>query len=216
MLTITNVAAVNEAFIAKTPRPMREVMLEIYPDATEDRNGRFHAPYDGYVCPITNNEYRGGEYLPMEEPEDGYRVMGNAPVYPNGVDLEGNKHEWSGTWAQNRAAWGAIIEQSKAYDAARSQHVGTVGEKIALELTVQHIVVFPGYYANVHCHILKDDNGNVVIYKKSGGRIVKGRSMGRNIEVQKGDKITLEAKVKSHGEREGVKQTVIERPKVKA
>lgn len=203
MLIVTNVAKVNEIFEAKTPRPIRDIMLEIYPEAVEDANGRFHAPHDGYVCPITEREFRGGEYLPTEEPDDSYRVMGSARVYPTAVDLEGKVHNWDGTRGQNVAVWQELISQSRAHEAKISQHIGTVGEKIELELTVSHIAMFPGYYANVHVHIMHDAARNVVIYKGSNKRL-----------AEKGAKIKVSAKVKAHGEREGVKQTIIERPKV--
>lgn len=203
MMIVTNIAAVNEAFFAKTPRPIREVMREIYPDATEDANGRFHAPHDGYICPITDKEFRGGEYLPADEPEDMLSISGRTTVYPNAFDLQGNRHEWNGTRAQNIAAWGVIIEQNKAHDAERSHHVGTVGEYSTLELTIQHIAVVNGYYGDINIHITKDPEGNVVIYKGSNKVLAK-----------KGCTVKVKAKIKSHGEREGVKQTVIERPKV--
>lgn len=203
MLTVTNIEEVNEAFEAKTPRPIRDVMLEIYPDATEDANGRFHAPYDGYECQFTGNTYRAGEYLPMEEPEDGYagRVMGNQRHFPEAVDLDGNAHEWNGTRAQNIAAWGVLIAQSRTHDAARSQYVGTIGSKISVTVTVEFVKAFVGYYGNVFIHIMKDESGNVIVYK--GGKKLSDKNV----------KIKLTAKVKSHGERECVKQTVVERPK---
>lgn len=203
MLIVTDVNRVNEIFAAKTPRPIRDIILEIYPDAVEDANGRFHAPHDGYVCPITEREFRGGEYLPMEEPEDGYRVMGSARVYPTAVDLEGKVHNWDGTRCQNAAVWQELISQTRPHEAEVSQHIGTVGEKIELELTVSHIAVFSGCYGNVYIHIMHDAARNVVIYKGSNKRL-----------AEKGAKIKVSAKVKAHGEREGVKQTVIERPKV--
>lgn len=212
MLTITNVAAVQAAFDSKTPRPMREIMLEIYPDATEDANGRFHAPYDGYECPLTGGIFRAGEFLPMEEPEDSYRVMGSRVNCPQGVDLEGNIHRWSGTRAQNAAAWKELLQQSRAHDARCSNHLGKVGEKIELELTIEHVASFQGYYGPVFIHIMKDGQGNVVIYK--GKRLRTGKNPYLDKDLGKGDKIRLAAKVKAHGEREGVKQTIIERPKV--
>lgn len=200
MLIVTDLEAVNTIFNAKMPRDHREVMLEIYPDATEDRNGRFHAPHDGYECPITGKTFRAGEYLPMEEPEDAFCFSGGERKFPKAIDLTGVKHEWDGSPAQNREVWAELIRQSKAHDAATSNYIGTVGEKLTLDLTVSHIHDYFGYYGTVFINIMKDVAGNVVIYK------------GAKKLAAKGEAIRVACKVKSHGEREGVKQTVIERP----
>lgn len=203
MLTVTDISAVNAVFFFKTPRPVRDIMLEIYPDATEDRNGRFHAPYDGYECPISGKTFRAGEYLPMEELEDGYRIMGGAPRrFPVAQDLSGQRHEWDGTPAQNRAVWALLLEQSRAHDAIRSNFIGQPGEKVALTLTVSHIHAYDGTYGTVFINIMKDEAGNVVIYK------------GAKKLAAKDETIKVSAKVKAHNVRDDVKQTLIERPKV--
>lgn len=53
----------------------------------------------------------------------------------------------------------------------------------------------------MNVHIMNDEAGNVIVYK--GNRI-----------AEKGQRVTMKATVKSHGEREGVKQTIVSRPKV--
>lgn len=214
MLIITNLAAVERAFADKSPRPIREVMLEVYPGAVEDSNGRFHAPYDGYVCPLTQFEFRGGEYLPMNDPDEALRVTSSSKRYPEGITLDGKTHKWSGTHAQNVAVWGELIAQTRAHEAKFSSYVGTVGQKVEVGLTITHIHGFSGYYDNVYIHVMKDDLGNVFIYKKSGSRVIKGTHFGRKIEVQVGDRLKLSARVKEHKERDGVKQTILERPKI--
>jgi len=204
MLTVLDVAAVEAIIAAKAPRPWREVVLDIYPEATEDRNGRFHAPYDGYECPLTGKLFKGGEYLPMAEPEeDNYRVMSyNAPNHPTAVDADGKVHVWNDlTRAQRLAVWGELFEQTKKADAARSDYLGTVGGKIELEGTVVVLKVYSGRFGNTYFHVIKDDKGNVVFYK--GTKKLGGRNQ----------KIRIDAKVKAHNLREGVKQTIIERPK---
>lgn len=203
MLIITDPTAVTAAFESKTPRPFRELMLEIYPDATEDCNGRFHAPYDGYECTLTGNSYKAGEFLPANGIDDQDSFTVGRPIWhPIAVDLEGKEWKWHGTKAQNRAAWSEIVSQARAFDRLTSQHLGAVGDKIKLELKISYIHVYPGFYANVHIHIMHDKARNVVIYKGA-------KRLG-----EKGSTIKVVAKVKLHGEREGVKQTTIERPKV--
>lgn len=101
--------------------------------------------------------------------------------------------------AARRAEW-----QSKkaALDASR-QHLGTVGQKITVTLTVKHIVVMDGIYGTNYLHICEDVDQNIVIYK--------GKS---DFFPLKDETATVIATVKEHGVRDGVKQTVIQRPKV--
>lgn len=101
--------------------------------------------------------------------------------------------------AARRAEW---ADKQAALNASR-QHLGAVGQKVTLTLTVVHIVVLNGAYGTNYIHICEDADQNVVIYK------------GKSIDFPlKGETATVTAVVKEHGVREGVKQTVIQRPKV--
>ena len=202
MLIVTDLTAVDAIFKSKTPRPWREVVLEVYPGATEDCNGRFHAPYDGYECSLTGKIFRGGEYLPMTEPEDNYRITGAERKFPKAVDLSGNLHEWDGTRAQNLAVWGELFNQTRNHEALVSKHIGTVGEKIEFKATLTFVKGFGGYYGITFIHVMKDEAGNVIVYKGS-------KKLGDKEAI-----LNIKAKIKDHTEREGVKQTLIERPKV--
>ena len=202
MFIVTDLNAVNNAYASKAPRPWKEVVLEVYPNATIDVNGRAHAPYDGYECSLTGRAFKAGEFLPMSEPDDNYRVTCGERKFPTAVDLEGNEHKWDGTRAQNLAVWSELITQARAYDAAKSNHVGNVGDKITLSGVVEMVKGFDGMYGIVWIHVIKDLVGNVFVYK------------GTKRLADKGKQINLAAKVKSHGDREGVKQTLIERPKL--
>ena len=108
--------------------------------------------------------------------------------------------------AARKAEW---ADKKAALDATR-QHVGTVGEKITLTLTIGHIVVLDGAYGSVYIYIMEDADRNVVIYKGNSSVVAwtpEGQPRG------KGDTFTVVATIKEHGVREGVKQTVIQRPK---
>lgn len=100
---------------------------------------------------------------------------------------------------ERRAEW---ADKQAALNANR-QHLGEVGKSITLTLTVVHIVVLDSLYGENYIHICEDDKQNVVIYK--------GKSYDFPL---KGETATITAKVKEHGVRDGVKQTVIQRPKV--
>jgi hypothetical protein len=214
MLIVTNIAAVDAAFAAKTPRPIEEAIREVYPDCTIDRQGRAHAPYDGYECPITGALFRAGEYLPFEHDDNERKIFtGHAKRIPEAIDLGGKRYSWDGTRAQNIAVWAELLSQTKAHDAI-SKHVGTVGQMIELrDLTIQYIGGWVGMYGTVWTYVMKDADGNVVVYKGSK-RFERTRGLIRPEVYQKGEKISLKVKVKAHSEREGVKQTIVERPKI--
>ena len=105
-----------------------------------------------------------------------------------------------------RAEW---ADKKAALDANR-QHLGTVGEKITLTLTIRHIVTLEGTYGTSFIYIMENADQNVVIYK--GNSSVVGWTPEGEVRG-KGDTLTITATVKEHGVRDGVKQTVIQRPK---
>jgi hypothetical protein len=105
-----------------------------------------------------------------------------------------------------RAEW---ADKKAALDATR-QHVGTVGEKITFTLTIRHIVTLDGTYGTSYIYIMEDADQNVVIYKGNSDVVFMGAD---GLPRGKGDTFTITATVKEHGVRDGVKQTVIQRPK---
>ena len=85
----------------------------------------------------------------------------------------------------------------RAAEAAKSNWIGTVGERRMFVLSVRHVITMEGVYGTSYLHIMEDADGNVVIYK--GTKRYDGI-------------ISVKATVKEHGERDGVKQTKIARP----
>jgi len=101
--------------------------------------------------------------------------------------------------AARKAEWD---DKKAAIDATRA-FVGTVGEKITITLKVVHIVELEGSFGTVYINICEDADNNTIIYK--------GNAKGF---PEKGETATITATVKEHGVRNGVKQTVIQRPKL--
>ena len=97
-----------------------------------------------------------------------------------------------------KAEW---ADKEAALNASRT-HLGEVGEKITFILTCVHVVELDGMYGTTYINICEDADKNVVIYK--------GNAKGF---PEKGETATITATVKDHGVRNGVKQTVIQRPK---
>ena len=85
--------------------------------------------------------------------------------------------------------------------AANCVHVGVVGKREVFTLTLDRLVSLDGVYGTSYIHICHDDAGNKVVYK--------GTNLLTN---EKGARFTVKATVKEHGERDGIKQTMISRP----
>jgi hypothetical protein len=100
--------------------------------------------------------------------------------------------------AARRAEW---ADKKAVIDASR-KHIGTVGEKMTITLTVKHIVILDSVYGTNYLHICEDAEQNIIIYKGKASEF-----------PAKGETATVIATVKEHGVRDGVKQTVIQRPK---
>ena len=104
-----------------------------------------------------------------------------------------------------RNAMVKVLDKSAAQKAewatrdGKLEFVGTVGERQAFAVTVKHVVEMEGIYGWTWLHICRDADDNVIIYKGSQ-------------DWGKGAQVTCMAKIKEHGVRDGVKQTIIQRP----
>ena len=90
----------------------------------------------------------------------------------------------------------------KLHKNAASNHVGAIGDRIDIDATVSHYFSFDGFYGTTYINIIADGDGNIFVYK--GGKRL----------ADKGASIRLKATIKEHVEYQGVKQTIINRPKV--
>ena len=104
-----------------------------------------------------------------------------------------------------------------------SEWVGEIKERRDFDLTLIRDYRYerPAYtygYETAHIYTLADDEGNCFVWKTTSwldwnprGNIVGGKDY---VQAVPGDRVTLRATVKEHGEYRGIKQTVITRPKV--
>lgn len=96
----------------------------------------------------------------------------------------------------------AVIDRQE-FARANSQHIGNVGEKIVLTITVERIIVLKSeFYGDNYITIATDDKGNTITYK------------GKSEIGLKGETNTIKATVKEHTVYNGIKQTVVQRPKI--
>lgn len=201
MYFATDITEIVAAMEAKAPRPMREIFLEVYPDCTIDRNGRAHAPYDGYECLFTGKQFRAGEYLPFEF-EDETFPTGSGRVRGLEIMIDGDVVFIEGTKAQVAAGREVIKSQVAAHDKT-ADFVGTVKKRETIELTLMTVFHEFGVYGSVYTHYMRDQSNNPVVYKGS-----------KLMPMKAGETRKIKATVKSHwaasdGER---KATYISRP----
>lgn len=95
----------------------------------------------------------------------------------------------------------AARDAAKAEKAVTAKHVGAIGERREFNLTVKFTTEFESGFGIMHIHVMEDSDGNVIVYKGS-------KAIGN-----KGEFITVKATIKEHGERDGIAQTIIARPK---
>jgi hypothetical protein len=96
----------------------------------------------------------------------------------------------------------AVIDRQE-FARVNSQHIGAIGDKVTLTITVERIVVLKSeFYGDNYITIARDEAGNAITYK------------GKTDIGGKGDTTTIKASIKEHTVYNGVKQTVIQRPKV--
>ena len=82
---------------------------------------------------------------------------------------------------------------------AKSSWIGKIGLRGGFKVTVKHVVELEGMYGFSYINICRDADDNVVIYKGT-------QNWGKGTEV------ACTATVKAHDVRDGVKQTIIQRP----
>jgi hypothetical protein len=145
----------------------------------------------------TNNGYTDSFIGSVAEAYDKYGKLSEkqSQAVLKGIDAHAAR---KAEWANQKAALNATL-----------QHLGAVGEKITLTLTIVHIVLIDGIYGASYIFIMEDADKNIVIYK--GNSAVVAYTPEDAVRV-KGDTFTISATVKEHGVRNGVKQTVIQRP----
>lgn len=155
-----------------------------------------------------------GEFEPSYR-DDGQRADSHPVVKASYGEffstLRDNVNEWGGlTEKQNDAALAMIARgeervagyaAKRAEEAATSNWIGTVGERRNFTVTIRNVIVIDGIYGASYLHIMHDADGNSVIYK------------GTNVLGERNATVTVKATIKEHGERDGVKQTKISRPK---
>jgi hypothetical protein len=101
-------------------------------------------------------------------------------------------------------------EELKQVQRDASQHVGVEGERRMFDLTVTFKTGFETQFGWTNVIGMTDADGNVYVYK--GSSTLKNDQ--GDWQLTKGDRVVVTATL-SHGERDGVKQNILKRPKQK-
>lgn len=88
--------------------------------------------------------------------------------------------------------------EAKKAKYAKYSHIGTIGEKLELKLTITDIYSFSGEYGLCFVHRFKDKNDNQLIYFGNSKDFVEYKVAGGDSKFQIGNKITVKATIKNH------------------
>lgn len=100
------------------------------------------------------------------------------------------------------------LERAAAVDAPVSQHLGVVGERMKFSGVIKMVSTFE----RQRFHYYDDGVGRITHIDVGGSTVVYFGSFGS--EYEKGSTVEFMATVKEHGEYRGVRQTVVNRPRV--
>lgn len=105
-------------------------------------------------------------------------------------------------------------------------YIGTIGDRITADVKMVSIFEYQDYKfsyygATRYIYTMRDDAGNVLVYKSGAYLAIKTGDKdrwGNPVEtgIRRGDKISISGMVKDHSEYKGTKQTVLQRVMVKA
>lgn len=105
-------------------------------------------------------------------------------------------------------------------------YIGSIGDRITADVKMVSIFEYQDYKfsyygATRYIYTMRDDAGNVLVYKSGAYLAIKIGNKdrwGNPVEtgIRRGDKISISGMVKDHSEYKGTKQTVLQRVRVKA
>jgi hypothetical protein len=112
---------------------------------------------------------------------------------------------WVGTGHLSDAQWDALVRATEEKEAelakrATMTHVGTVGERLDLTLTVRGAKHLESQYGTTTLVRFEDESGNALVWFASGWR-----------QYEDGDTCSVRATIKEHGSFNGHPQTVLTR-----
>jgi hypothetical protein len=96
------------------------------------------------------------------------------------------------------------------------KHLGTVGEKITLDLDLRKTIELEGFYGTSYLYLFTTPEGDDVVWKASKRAHFGVTDTGFDKPILEGSSYRVQAKVKEHGDYKGRPQTKIDRAKILA
>ena len=106
-----------------------------------------------------------------------------------------------------------LARQEREAQKAKSDYVGTVGERITLTAVPSVLTSWQTEFGWTTIYKFVDENSNTYIWKTSGDLIAQDEK-GYDVYVPDMEEVTLKATIKEHSEFRGEKQTVLTRCKL--
>lgn len=97
---------------------------------------------------------------------------------------------------------------------ASGTYVGEPRKRIDFTLTLASDYEFDGYYGNTHVYEFADEDGNCIVWMTQNPIECYDEESDQWVYAEIGDTVTMKATVKEHKEYKGIRQTVINRPKI--
>lgn len=120
------------------------------------------------------------------------------------ADMQEALKEIARKQAEREARW--------AEEKAQSNYIGSIGDKLDIEVTFSHEISFDTQFGRMNIYFFKDEAGNTLAWKTSAMLWINDLDEnGNNIFIRKGDKIRFTASIKEHNEYKGEKQTMLQR-----
>lgn len=113
------------------------------------------------------------------------------------------------TYAERDELRAAEREAERIAAIATKKHVGVVGARTEMTLTVRFWVDFDGYYGTTRLYLMEDADGNSVNWMASSGGL-----RDDNSHVEKGETVVVKATVKEHRFYKMVPETRVTRVKL--
>jgi|HigsolmetaAR203D_1030402.scaffolds.fasta_scaffold04330_2 hypothetical protein len=133
--------------------------------------------------------------LPGVKPRDVYTVISAVGAYKRTQERE-------------------VARRAEQRRYKQSQHVGKVGDRVELDLTLMKTRTVCTDYGDMHIYVFEDDAGNVLVWKTS--TIMMFVTENDEQTFKPGDRLRLRATIKDHDEYNNIKQTVLARGKALA
>ena len=152
-----------------------------------EKRGKYYIEGNGYYG-IPQVKYNEGFFGSLAKSLDDYGKLSEKQIQAVLKCVEQQ--------AERKIQFDAIRDAKKA----SSKHVGEIGQRMELVLTCEHVIEFDSQFGLMHICLMRDAEGNRVVYK------------GSKYLLDKGETQTFKATIKDHSERDGELQTLIARP----